>query len=159
MAVATKHRVLSDDILARCAERAPVYDRENRFFGEDFEELRQAGYLGIHGMDTSDPAAPKIVHAFLPRHTQGVTIQETWDVLGMRAIRSDDTVLEGAFVPDQYIARVVSAGGAGIDLFVLGVFAWALLGFGHIYYGLAQRVFDWTLENIKKKTSIAMSRP
>ena len=32
MAVATNHRVLSDDILARCAERAPVYDRENRFF-------------------------------------------------------------------------------------------------------------------------------
>jgi alkylation response protein AidB-like acyl-CoA dehydrogenase len=45
MAVATTHRVLSDDILARCAERAPIYDRENRFFTEDFEELRQAGYL------------------------------------------------------------------------------------------------------------------
>ena len=45
MTVATNHRVLSDDILARCGERAPVYDRENRFFTEDFEELRQAGYL------------------------------------------------------------------------------------------------------------------
>ena len=45
MAVATKQHVLSDDILARCAERAPIYDRENRFFTEDFEELRQAGYL------------------------------------------------------------------------------------------------------------------
>ena len=43
MAIATQHRVLSDDILARCAERAPIYDRENRFFTEDFEELRQAG--------------------------------------------------------------------------------------------------------------------
>lgn len=45
MAVASNHHVVSDDILARCAERAPVYDRENRFFHEDFEELRQAGYL------------------------------------------------------------------------------------------------------------------
>ena len=45
MAIATQHRILSDDILARCAERAPIYDRENRFFTEDFEELRQAGYL------------------------------------------------------------------------------------------------------------------
>ena len=26
--------------------------------------------------------------------------------MGMRATRSDDTVLEGAFVPDKYIARV-----------------------------------------------------
>src|SRR4029078_2250857 len=26
-------------------ERAPAYDRENRFFAEDFDELRAAGYL------------------------------------------------------------------------------------------------------------------
>ena len=38
MAVSTKRRVLSDEILARCHQRAPIYDRENRFFTEDFEE-------------------------------------------------------------------------------------------------------------------------
>ena len=48
MAVASNHHVLSDDTLARCAERAPVYDREGRFFDEDFEELRQAGYLRMN---------------------------------------------------------------------------------------------------------------
>ncbi len=37
--------VLSDDLLERCAQRAAAYDRENRFFFEDFEELRQAKYL------------------------------------------------------------------------------------------------------------------
>ncbi len=37
--------ILSDAVLARCHERAPIYDRENRFFSEDFDELRQAGYL------------------------------------------------------------------------------------------------------------------
>jgi len=45
--VATGRHVLSEDILARCFERAPIYDRENRFCDEDFEELRQAGYLLI----------------------------------------------------------------------------------------------------------------
>jgi alkylation response protein AidB-like acyl-CoA dehydrogenase len=63
--------------------------------------------LGLHGLDTSDPKNPKVVHGFLPRNTPGVTIKETWDVLGMRATRSDDTILEGAFVPDKNIARVV----------------------------------------------------
>jgi alkylation response protein AidB-like acyl-CoA dehydrogenase len=38
---------LSDAMLARFHERAPVYDRENRFFTEDFEDLREAGYLTI----------------------------------------------------------------------------------------------------------------
>ena len=265
--------IVSEDTLARCLERAPGYDADNRFFQEDFDELRDAGYLlmavpedlggrgmslvdvsreqrrlayyapatalglnmhvywtgvaaylggsgdnsldwllkesangavfaaghaesgndlplllsttkaervdggyrftgrksfgsltpvwtylGLHGMDTSDPEAPKIVHAFMSRDTDGYKIEETWDVLGMRATRSDDTVLEGAFVPDKYIARVVPAGAAGVDPFVLGIFAWALTGFGNVYYGLAQRALDLTIESVKKKTSLALSR-
>lgn len=39
--------------------------------------------LGIHGMDHSDPAAPKVVHAFMPRDTTGYRIVETWDTLGI----------------------------------------------------------------------------
>ena len=266
--------LLDDEMLARFARRASDYDRENRFFSEDFEELRNCGYLqaavprelggaglalaeivrqqrrlgyyaaptalavnmhlywtgiaadlfragdtslawlleaamqgeifaaghaesgndipvllsttraervaggyrftgrksfgsltpvwtslGIHGMDASDPAAPKIVHAFMPRDTEGYRIEETWDVLGMRATRSDDTVLDGAFVPDRYVARIVPAGAAGVDHFVLAIFAWALLGFGNIYYGLARRALDLTLQSLKGKRSIALSRP
>ena len=45
--VATDRYVLPEDVLARCRERAPTYDEENRFFQEDFEELRKAGYLTI----------------------------------------------------------------------------------------------------------------
>ena len=37
--------ILSDVLIERCAERAAGYDRENRFFFEDLDELRQAGYL------------------------------------------------------------------------------------------------------------------
>jgi alkylation response protein AidB-like acyl-CoA dehydrogenase len=265
--------VLTEEMLQRFAERAPVYDRENRFFSEDFEELRDAGYLtmavprelgglgyslaevcaqqrrlgyhaaptalalnmhlywtglaadlwhrgdrslewllreaanggifaaghaesgndipvllstaraervdggyhfsghkafgsltpvwsylGVHAMDTSDPSAPKVVHAFLPRDTPGLTIKETWEVLGMRATRSDDTILEDAFIPDRYVARVVPPGAAGVDAFVLGIFAWALLGFGNIYYGMARRALDLTVAAVQKKTSLGLSR-
>jgi alkylation response protein AidB-like acyl-CoA dehydrogenase len=265
---------LSDDVLIRCHERAAEYDRRNAFFTEDFEELRNSGYLtlpvprelggggatledvmreqrrlayyaaptalainmhlywigvaadlwragdaslqwlleaamdghifaaghaesgndvplllsttkaervdggyrftghkafgsltpvwtffGVHGIDTSDPAAPKIVHAFMPRSTEGYAVRETWDTLGMRATRSDDTILDGAFVPDRYVARVLPAGAAGIDHFVLAVLAWALVGFGNIYYGLARRALDMTVDSVKKKTSVALTRP
>jgi alkylation response protein AidB-like acyl-CoA dehydrogenase len=115
-------------------------------------------YLGLHGMDLSDPAHPKIVHAFMPRDTEGFRVEETWDVLGMRATRSDDTVLDGVFIADRHIARVVPAGAAGIDHFVLGVFAWALLGFGNIYYGLARHAYDATIASVKSKRSIALTR-
>ncbi len=115
--------------------------------------------FGLHAMDTSDPSQPKVVHAFMPRNTAGYTIKETWDVLGMRATRSDDTVLDNVFIPDRYIARVVPSGGAGIDPFILGVFAWALMGFGNVYYGLAKRALDQSIASAKNKGSLALSRP
>ena len=40
--------VLSEHLIDRCGQRASGYDRENRFFHEDFEELRQAGYLVLN---------------------------------------------------------------------------------------------------------------
>ncbi len=265
--------VLSEPLLQRCRERAPIYDRDNRFFQEDFEELRDAGYLrmalprelgglgmtlgevaretrllaqhapatalglnmhnywlgnaadhlrrgdtslewilreaaageifaaghaehgndipgllsttraervdggwrltgkksfgslspvwtrlGVHAMDVSDPAAPKIVHGFLARETDGVTIKESWDVLGMRATRSDDTVLENAFVPDRYVARIVPAGAAGADSFVIGFFTWALVNFANVYYGLGLRVRDLIVDHVKSKSSLAVTR-
>lgn len=263
---------LTDDMLARFRERAPIYDRENRFFDEDFEELRRVGYLklavprelggagmtlaqiaheqrrlayyapatalavnmhlywtglaadmqrsgdpscdwmlqeaaegevfaaghaetgndlpvllstskaerveggyritghkmfgsltpvwtrlGVHAMDTSEPAAPKIVHAFIARGTPGYTVRETWDTLGMRPTRSDDTILDNVFVPDRYIAHVIGAG--ALDHFVGCLFAWALLNFGNIYYGLAERARDLAITSARKKTSLGLSRP
>jgi alkylation response protein AidB-like acyl-CoA dehydrogenase len=114
--------------------------------------------MGMHGMDASNPKAPKIVHAFLPRDSKGVTIKETWDVLGMRATRSDDTVLDGVFVPDKYIARVLPAGAAGVDSFIIGFFTWGLTGFANVYYGLATRVREIIVSELKTKTSLALTR-
>src|ERR1700682_6299030 len=45
VAMAPKKGILSEDLLQRFHERAPVYDRENRFFAEDFEDLRKTEYL------------------------------------------------------------------------------------------------------------------
>jgi alkylation response protein AidB-like acyl-CoA dehydrogenase len=264
-------QVLSDALLQRFAKRCGAYDRENRFFQEDFDDLKEAGYLtlpvpkelggagytlaqmcreqrrlgyhapatalgvnmhvywvglaadlwrqgdrslewllqeamegeifnaghsergndlpvllstskaervdggfrftghkmfgslmpvwtrmGMHGMWADAEGGPKIVHAFMPRDNDGYRIVETWDTMGMRATRSDDTILEGAFVPDKYIARILPAGGA--DAFVLGIFAWALLGFAGIYHGVARRALDLALAGIKGKTALAVSR-
>ncbi|HEX3702936.1 MAG TPA: acyl-CoA dehydrogenase family protein [Vicinamibacterales bacterium] len=263
--------ILTADLLERCATRAAGYDRDNRFFQEDFDELKAAGYLllavpaafggaglnlaevcraqarlaywapataiainmhlywtglaadlnragdrsldwllkeaaagevfaaghgergndvpvlasstsaekvnggyrftghkifgsltpvwtrlGLHGMDMSDPAQPKVVHAFMPRDTADYEIVQTWDTLGMRATRSDDTVLHGAVVPDRYISRVVPAGFAGADAFVLGIFAWAEPTFGHIYAAIAQRARDLAVASARQRTSVSL---
>lgn len=40
-------RLVPDDLMARMEERAPMYDRDNAFFQEDFDELRATGLLDI----------------------------------------------------------------------------------------------------------------
>ena len=117
-------------------------------------------FFGFHGQDNSDPENPVVVHAFMPRDTEGFEIKNTWDdVLGMRATRSDDTILNGVFIPDKYIVRVVPTGFAGIDAFVLGIFCWALLGFGNVYFAIAQRAFDMVVAQVNRKKSISLHRP
>jgi len=41
----------------------------------------------------------------------------------MRATASQDTILEGAFVPDQHVIRKRGPGFAGADEFILTMFA------------------------------------
>lgn len=270
---ATTATALTDEMLARFDERAPQYDRENRFFSEDLAELRASGYLdlalpaeyggpgstlaeigalqrrlayhapatavavnmhfywtglaadllragdsscawileraaagdvfaaghgeagndvqlmlstttaerveggweltghkifgslspvwdwlGVHAMDTSDPANPRIVHAFIPRTASNYRIESTWDTLGMRATESNDTLLDRTFVDDAHVALVCPAGFAGAGMFQVGVFAWALLGFANVYTGIAERAFDLAAAGAHRRTSLGLTR-
>ena len=67
--------------------KAEKVDGGYRFTGrKSFGSLSPVwDYLGMHGMDTSNPDAPKIVHAFIPRDSSGYTIENAWDTLRMRA--------------------------------------------------------------------------
>jgi len=114
--------------------------------------------LGLHGIDTSDPENPKIIHGFMNRDADGYRIKETWDVMGMRATGSDDTVLDGAFIPDDRICRIVPAGAAGVDLFILSIFAWALAGFASVYLGLSERIRDLVIGQVTQKGAMGMTR-
>lgn len=111
---------------------------------------------GLHALWADAEGGPKVVHAFMPRDTTGYKIVETWDTMGMRATRSDDVMLENAFVPDRYVGRIVPAG--GVDFFVLAIFAWATMGFGNIYCGMAHRAADLAISAVKGKKSLAVSR-
>jgi alkylation response protein AidB-like acyl-CoA dehydrogenase len=114
--------------------------------------------LGLHGMDTSNAANPRIIHGFVNRSTKGISTKETWDVMGMRATRSDDTILDHVFVPDSHVVRVCQPGMAGADFFVLSIFAWALGGFSNVYYGLAQRMLELATTHVKGQVSLELTR-
>ncbi len=115
-------------------------------------------WLGVHAIDTSDAAAPVIVHGFIPRNADNYRIEQTWDVLGMRATASHDTVLDGTFLADEDVVLTCPAGFAGAGPFQVAVFAWAMLGFAQVYTGIAQRAFDLAVERVHQRGSIALTR-
>ena len=115
-------------------------------------------HLGVHAMDISDPTSPQVVHAFLHRGSPHYRIDETWDALGMRATASNDTILDRTFIPDGQVVLVCPAGFAGAGPFHAALFAWAALGFGAVYAGIAQRTFDEAVACVHRRTSVALTR-
>ncbi|KWW97667.1 acyl-CoA dehydrogenase [Carbonactinospora thermoautotrophica] len=145
----------NDLVLAHSNTRAePVQGGGYRFYGRKiFTSLSPVWtWLGVHGLDDSDPANPKVVHAFIRRDAPGYRIIETWDTLGMRPTRSDDTLLEGVVAEPEHVARVLPAG-PPTDAFLGSVFAWVLPLFGNIYYAIARRAFDLAVESAKQRRS------
>lgn len=135
----------------------PLGDGSYRFTGRKvFTSLAPVwDWLGIHALDTSDRAAPKIVHAFIRRQDPGHRTVETWDALGVRATGSDDTILEGVVVRTPYVARILPVG-PPVDPFVDGIFSSAIPPIAAVYYGIARRAFDLAVANVKSRTSTVL---
>jgi alkylation response protein AidB-like acyl-CoA dehydrogenase len=114
-------------------------------------------WLGAHAIDAAAPGGPQIVHAIVERTSEGVTVVETWDTLGMRPTQSHDTVLDNVFVPDARIGRVVPAGD-GSDLFLVGMAMWPLSLMAAVYLGIADRALEVAVSGAKRKTSMAIER-
>ena len=250
----SEHSVLDQPLLERIRERAPSYDEDNRFFQEDLDELRAAGYLtprpltqmvadqrllakhapatalglGMHftwmgvaqtlsadgdqslqfvlnearsgelfafgvsekGNDrvltdsvtrvektdggyrytgekiftSLSPAWTRlsvlgrmddqIVHGFITRDTAGYDIHSDWDTLGMRATQSHTTVLNGAVVEQERVARIVPVGDL-TDPFIGAIFKNFLLLVSAVYVGIAERALELAVDAVSSRRSMA----
>lgn len=108
-------------------------------------------HLGIHGLDTTSPDAPKMVFAFVPR-TDAVITRDDWDTVGMRGTQSRTTELHGAVAPEDRVVRRV-APGPNPDPIVFGIFSVFEILLASVYTGVARRALDLAVETAKKRTS------
>ena len=79
---------------------------------------------------------------------------------GADLISVEDLVNDGRLHPVQQAMVDLHGSQCGFCTpgFVMSLFAWALLGFGNIYYGLAKRALDVSIAAVKSKRSLALSR-
>ena len=52
------------------------------------------------------PDGPQVIHCSIPFGAEGVSIEETWDTMGMRGTGSHTVVLDDVFVPDASVPLV-----------------------------------------------------
>lgn len=84
-----------------------------------------------------DPVrGPTVLFFRLPKSAQGIEFHDTWDVLGMRATRSNDYTMTNVFVPDDSVFHSFPAGHLD-GVLLQSSFGWAMPTFGATYLGAA----------------------
>ena len=157
---AAGHAESGNDVpVALSTARAERVEGGYRFYGrKHFGSLSPVWTrFGVHALDASDPENPVIVQGFVDRADPGYEIVDVWDTLGMRATQSHDTRLDGVFVPDARIGRVVPAGD-GSDPFIGAMAMWPLSLIATVYLGIAERALELAVDGARRKTSVVIDR-
>jgi alkylation response protein AidB-like acyl-CoA dehydrogenase len=99
----------------------------------------------------TDEAEPRIGNFLVAAGSPGITINPTWDHLGMRATVSHDVVLADTPIPFDHAVDVRPPGEwapkPGDQLLAL----WNALGISTIYDGVARAARDWLRDYLKER--------
>ncbi|RWR21607.1 acyl-CoA dehydrogenase [Microbacterium enclense] len=134
-------------------EAAPDCDGGYRFTGTKiFTSLSPVwDHLGVHGLDTTSPDAPKIVFGFLDRD-DSVVSRDDWNTMGMRGTQSRTTELHGAHAPADRVVRRLDPGPQP-DPLLFGIFAVFEILIASVYTGIARRALDVAVETARARRS------
>jgi alkylation response protein AidB-like acyl-CoA dehydrogenase len=98
-----------------------------------------------------DPrTGPRVMFFRIPRDTDGMTVKQTWDTMGMRGTQSNDFSLENVFVPEEAVFHSFPVG--HFDAIMLKtVWGWAMPSFGSVYLGIAAGAINYAREQAQKR--------
>jgi len=91
----------------------------------------------------SDPAdgPEELLVALLPTNAPGLSVQRTWDTLGMRGSASNTLRLTDCFVPEELVFYRGPVGGEGDDVVAAGI-VWFCLTATAVYLGIGQAAVE-----------------
>jgi alkylation response protein AidB-like acyl-CoA dehydrogenase len=105
----------------------------------------------------TDEAEPRVGFLVVPRGTDGVTVNETWNHLGMRATGSHEVVFDDVFVADHYAADLRApaqwADRGGEQL------SWMIVLQTVIYDAVAEAARDWLVRYLRERTPTNLGAP
>ena len=98
----------------------------------------------------------RVLNLAIPFSSDGVSIDPTWDALGMRGTASHDVVLEDVFVPDDRVLANRAHDVLDPPLQVIVSIAMPIIS--AVYLGLAQSARDHAVKTVRRPTDPVVQR-
>ncbi|WP_405015987.1 acyl-CoA dehydrogenase [Kitasatospora sp. NBC_00070] len=105
----------------------------------------------------TDEPEPRVGFFLVRADRPGLTIEPTWDHLGLRASRSDDVLLDAVRVPYEHTALLAAPGADGGRDATAG--AWNSLGLTALYLGVARAAQHWLTGFLHERVPTALGAP
>ncbi|MEM9745885.1 MAG: acyl-CoA dehydrogenase family protein [Actinomycetota bacterium] len=97
----------------------------------------------------ADHPGPQVLHCAIPFASEGVTIEETWDSMGLRGTGSDTVVYDDVFVPDAAVSLIRPSGAwHPIWSAALGVAMPLIMS---AYRGIAESAAEMAIESARQR--------
>jgi alkylation response protein AidB-like acyl-CoA dehydrogenase len=124
------------------------------------------GAVGLRWMvvwASTDEPAPRVGGFLVRSDSPGITIEPTWDHLGLRASRSDDVIFADTPVPAGAVTGLTDPSAApragSAPRADSALMAWNGLGLTSLYLGVASAARDWLTGFLTERTPTALGRP
>ena len=122
---------------------------------KNFASGAPAAQLFMTGAIEDDPKeGPTVLQFGVPMNAKGVSIEETWDTMGMRATGSHDVVFDGVFVPDAAVAARRKPGVWHPLLHLVSMIAFPIVY--SVYTGIAEAARDIAVAEAAKRRDPAI---
>jgi alkylation response protein AidB-like acyl-CoA dehydrogenase len=115
-----------------------------------FTSGAEAGNILMTGaVHEAEDGSRTVVHFGAPMHAAEVSIENTWQTLGMRGTASNDVVIKDLFIPDANVAFTRKAGEWHPVFQIISTIAFPLIY--AVYLGVAESARDMAIDIAKEK--------
>jgi alkylation response protein AidB-like acyl-CoA dehydrogenase len=119
----------------------------------------QADVMDVVRVNAKDAETGEILVVAVPRSAEGVSIDATWDTMGMRATASHDLILDDVAVAASAVGARLPAAGPAWDPAFARAIRWFLSLVSGVYVGIADRARDETYAALGKGGNTTFRSP
>lgn len=122
-----------------------------------FASMWEASDLALlYAHPEDDPNPHSSIGFAAPTQGEGITVEDVWHTVGMRATRSQNVFLDGAFVPDEQVLHQTDR---FVDSFIMKGAAWSFGAYTAVYLGVGAGIVDFARQMLSTRVAKGFAQP